>query len=215
MESRSNRFLFAGFIAAVAALLLFAWLANEVLEGTTLRFDSFVRDTVHSWASPTLTSAMRGITQLGSPEFLILMTVLLVWRLTSMGRKRAAILLTVGAVGAVLLDQVLKLSFHRLRPDAFFGYAEPLGYSFPSGHAITSCCFYGVAAAIITVRIQSPAKKALVWAGAALLAALIGFSRIYLGVHYPSDVIAGYAAAIVWVTTLRAAYGVWLRRRLS
>jgi undecaprenyl-diphosphatase len=215
LASRPTRFLFAGFLAAVAALLLFAWLANEVLEGETLRFDNAVRNTVHSWAFPTLTSAMRGITQLGSPQFLILISIVLVWRLAWMGRKRAAVILTVGAIGAVVLNQLLKLSFHRLRPDAFFGYVEPLGYSFPSGHAISSACFYGVAAAIVTARMQSRAGKALVWAGAALLAGLIGFSRIYLGVHYPSDVLAGYAAAIVWVAALRAAYGWWLRRRLN
>lgn len=215
MEPQRNKVLYAGFAAAVTALLLFAWLANEMLEGDTLRFDSAVRNTVHSWASPPLTATMRGVTQLGSPTFLILISIVLVWQLAWMGRKRAAILLTVGAGGALVLNELLKLLFHRQRPEAFFGYVEPLGYSFPSGHAITSACFYGVAAAIVTARMQSRAGKALVWAGAALLAGLIGFSRIYLGVHYPSDVMAGYAAAIVWVVTLRAAYGVWLRRRLS
>jgi len=212
VEPQRNRILYAGFAAAVAALLFFAWLANEMLEGATLRFDSFVRDTVHSWATPLLTAAMRGITQLGSPEWLILMSVILIWRLAWMGRKRAAILLAVGAIGALLLNDVLKVLFHRHRPDAYFGYHEPLGYSFPSGHAITSACFYGVAAAIISVRMRSRGAKLLVWTGAASIAGLIGFSRIYLGVHYPSDVIAGYAAAIVWVGAVRAAYGVWLRR---
>lgn len=196
----------------MAALLLFAWLANEMLEGDTLRFDSAVRNAIHSWASPPLTAAMRGITQLGSPVFLIVISVVLVWRLAWMGRKRAAILLTVGAIGALVLTELLKLLFHRQRPDAFFGYLEPLGYSFPSGHAISSFCFYGVAAAIVTARMRSRAGKALVWCGAALGAGLIGFSRIYLGVHYPSDVLAGYAAGVVWVAALRAGYGVWLRR---
>jgi membrane-associated phospholipid phosphatase len=213
LESRSSRFLVAGFAAASAALLLFAWLANEVLEGATLRFDNGVRDSIHSWASPALTAVMRGITQLGSPAFLILVSVVLIWRLAQTRRKRAAILLTVGAIGAELLNLLLKELFHRQRPDAFFGYAEPLGYSFPSGHSISSCCFYGLAAAIVTTRVRSRAGKALVWAGAALVVGLIGFSRIYLGVHYPSDVVAGYAAAIVWVAALRAAHGLWLRRR--
>jgi membrane-associated phospholipid phosphatase len=213
VELQRNKVVYAGFLAAVAALLLFAWLAEEMLEGDTLRFDNAVRDTVHSWASPPLTAAMRGITQLGSPEFLILLSVVLIWRLARARRKRAAILLTVGAIGALLLNQLLKQLFQRHRPEAFFGYVEPLGYSFPSGHSITSACFYGVAAAIMTARMQSRASKALVWAGAALLAGLIGFSRIYLGVHYPSDVLAGYAAAIVWVAALRAAYAVWLRRQ--
>jgi len=213
MEPQPNRLLFAGFVASAAALLLFAWLANEVLQGATLRFDNTVRDAVHSWASPPLTAAMRAITQFGSPEFLILVSVVLVWRLARTRRKRAVIVLAVGAIGAELLNLLLKELFHRQRPEAFFGDIEPLSYSFPSGHSISSCCFYGLAAAIVTARMQSPARKALVWAGAALVVGLIGFSRIYLGVHYPSDVIAGYAAAIVWVAALRAGYGAWLRRR--
>ncbi|HEV3330728.1 MAG TPA: phosphatase PAP2 family protein [Bryobacteraceae bacterium] len=211
MERPPIKLLYAGFGAAVAALLLFAWLANEVLQGDTLRFDTAVRDTIHSWASPQLTIAMRGITQLGAPTFLIFITLFLILCLIWMGRRRAAMVLTVGSLGALLLNELLKHLFHRVRPEAFFGYVEPLGYSFPSGHSISSACFYGVAAAIITTRMRSRARRALVWAGAALLAGLIGFSRIYLGVHYPSDVIAAYAAAIVWVAALRAGYGAWLR----
>jgi membrane-associated phospholipid phosphatase len=213
VQTQPSKVVYAGFAAAMAALLLFAWLANEVLRGATLRFDNAIRDAIHSWASPPLTAAMRGITQLGSPAFLILVSVVLICLLAQTRRKRAAILLTVGAIGAELLNLLLKELIHRQRPDAFFGYAEPLGYSFPSGHSISSCCFYGLAAAIVTARMRSRAGKALVWAGAALVVGLIGSSRIYLGVHYPSDVVAGYAAAIVWVAALRAAYGLWLRRR--
>lgn len=203
---------YAGFAAAVASLFLFAWLANQVWKGEMLRFDGFVRDTVHSWATPTLTTAMRGITQLGSLQFLVTICAVLVARLFWIGRKRAATVLLIGAVGAELLNELLKQLFQRMRPEAFFGYPEPRDYSFPSGHAVLSCCIYGVAAAIATTRMESRAGKAAVWLGAALLAALIGFSRIYLGVHYPSDVIAGFAAAVVWVTALRVAYGAWLRR---
>jgi len=83
-----SRLLYAGFSAAVAALLLFGYLANEVLRGETLRFDSFVRNTVHSWASPPLTYAMRGVTQLGAPRFLIVLSLVLILWLAKMGRKR-------------------------------------------------------------------------------------------------------------------------------
>ena len=198
---------------AAAALLLFGWLGDAVMEGERLRFDSFVRDTIHSWASPTLTSAMRVVTQFGSPAFLLAATAILVWRLANDGRRRAAVLLVVAAIGAEVLDELLKLVFHRQRPQPFFGYLLPLTFSFPSGHSVSSCAFYGVAAAILTRGIRSRVRKALVWIGAALLAGLIGFSRIYLGVHYPSDVVAGYCVAIVWVAAVRWSYSVWLRRR--
>ncbi len=212
MQQR-HRLLYAGFLAATAALLLFAWLAREILRGATLQFDNSVRGAIHAWASRPLTLAMLGITQLGSPPVLILMSVLIVWALLRTGRPRAAILLVVAAIGGEALDAMLKLIFQRDRPEAFFGYAEPAGYSFPSGHAVASACFYGVLAAILTVRMKSPWRRVVIWTVAALLAGLVGLSRIYLGVHYPSDVIAGYAAGIVWVAAVRASYEAWLRRR--
>jgi undecaprenyl-diphosphatase len=204
--------LYAGFSAAAASLLLFGYLANEVLRGETLRFDSFVRDRVHSWASPALTDAMEAVTQLGEPRFLIALSLVLILWLANTGRKRAAILLVVAAVGAEALDELLKLVFHRPRPEAYFGYPLPSSYSFPSGHAVSSCCFYGVLAAILTARMRSRAAKIAIWTAAALMAALIGLSRVYLGVHYPSDVVAGYTVAVVWVLALRASYDAWLRR---
>ncbi|PWU09348.1 MAG: hypothetical protein C5B51_06365 [Terriglobia bacterium] len=213
MELKPSWLLYAGLLAAVVALLLFGWLANEVWRGGELRFDRFVREAIHASASPRLTYAMRGITQLGSPPFLIFASILLIWRLAEAGRTRAAILLVLAAMGAEALDELLKLVFRRHRPEAYFGYPEPSTFSFPSGHAITACCFYGVVAAIITVRLESRWKTVAVWLGAAFLAGLIGFSRIYLGVHYPSDVVAGYAAAVVWIGALRASYSLWLRGR--
>jgi undecaprenyl-diphosphatase len=209
VEPKRTRLLSAGFLASAGALLLFSWLAGQVALGEKLRFDAAVRDTVHTWASPRLTYTMRGITDLGSPTFLLAITGLLIWRLAREGRRRVAVLLVVAAGGAEILDQLLKLLFHRQRPEAFFGYPQPASFSFPSGHAISACVFYGVAAALITANIESRLGKALVWTAAALLAGLIGLSRIYLGVHYPSDVVAGYAAAVVWVAALRASYGRW------
>jgi undecaprenyl-diphosphatase len=92
----------------------------------------------------------------------------------------------------------LKHAFHRPRPVAFFG-AAPSSYSFPSGHALGSFCFYGMLAAILAAPARGRVAKFCVWTAAVLLVGMIGFSRIYLGVHYPSDVIAGYCAAAVWV----------------
>jgi membrane-associated phospholipid phosphatase len=73
-----------------------------------------------------------------------------------------------------------KIIFRRVRPEAFFGYSEPITYSFPSGHAIASACFYGAVAAVITTNIDSGIWKLAIWSGAALITLLIGFSRIYL-----------------------------------
>jgi undecaprenyl-diphosphatase len=101
-----------------------------------------------------------------------------------------------------VLDGVLKVVFHRARPPSYFGTLEPASYGFPSGHALFSVCLWGSLALFAGQRVRGAAARAAIFAGAVLLAGLIGYSRIYLGVHYPSDVIAGYASATVWVATV-------------
>jgi undecaprenyl-diphosphatase len=120
-------------------------------------------------------------------------------------------LFLVAVLGAFLSSELLKLLFHRVRPEPFFAVYAPQTFSFPSGHSLVSPCFYGVLAAIVASRLRPPAARAAVWASAAVLAALIGCSRIYLGVHYPSDVLAGYAVAVAWAAGLFAAIE-WRRR---
>jgi undecaprenyl-diphosphatase len=206
-----SRILSAGFAAAGVALVFFCWLAVAVTDGTTAAFDLRVRGLVHSWANPYLTHAMRGITNLGSPTFLICLGVLLCWRLTVAKRLRAAVILLLTAVGALMFDEALKECFRRPRPEAFFG-AEPMSYSFPSGHSVASCCFYGVMAAILSANVRSHTRKAAIWVAAAAIAFSVGLSRVYLGVHYPTDVLGGFAAGVVWAGVVRAGYEVWRRR---
>jgi undecaprenyl-diphosphatase len=198
-------------MVAAAASLFLAWIGNEVRLGRTAALDAAVRNAVHGWASPPLTGAMKGATQLGSTPVFIGAGLLAVWRLAAAGRKRAAVLLAVSALGGEALVQTLKLLFQRPRPEAFFGYPVPPNYSFPSGHAAIACCLYGVLAAILAARLSSHFAKASLGALAVGLAALIGFSRVYLGVHYPSDVLGGYAAAAAWIAAVRAGYAVWRR----
>jgi undecaprenyl-diphosphatase len=101
--------------------------------------------------------------------------------------------------GALVLDISLKHAFHRQRPTPFFG-PLPHTYSFPSGHAMFSVCFYGVLAGLVADRTNSRVIKICIWLLAVVLIAAIGLSRIYLGVHYPTDVLGGYLAA-VWVSS--------------
>ena len=182
-------------------LILFAWLSEEVFEGALQRFDLAVRTKVHQFFSPGVTRFMLDMTFLGSIGFLTGLFAIIVAVWLAMGMKRPAVWLAIAVGGSVILDISLKLSFHRTRPVPFVGVA-PLTYSFPSGHALSSFCFYGVLAGLFCVRIRSQAMRSLVWAAAAALVFAIGLSRIYLGVHYPTDVIAGYIAAAGWVSTL-------------
>ncbi|HYL93723.1 MAG TPA: phosphatase PAP2 family protein [Alphaproteobacteria bacterium] len=195
--------LLSGLGVAVLALFTFAWLAKEMLEGDTARFDSGVRTWIHQFASPGVTRAMTAISMMGYGA-LIVAFVLAIALFLVMKWKRAAAWLALTMAGAVALDIVLKQAFHRIRPEPFFGSAPP-SFSFPSGHALASFCFYFVMAGLISTRVQSWMLRVIVWTAAALVVAAIGVSRIYLGVHYPSDVIAGYLAAAMWVGTVIAA----------
>jgi undecaprenyl-diphosphatase len=162
------------------------------------QFDAFVRMEVHRLASPILTTAMQAISFMGSSLALAILLVVAVYLLYHFHRGRAAALITITMVGSSGLNVVLKSIFHRPRPAAFFG-AIPNSYSFPSGHALNSLCFYGTIAVIVFMYVQKPLARWGIWLTAALIIGMIGFSRVYLGVHYPSDVIAGYCAGIVWV----------------
>ena len=179
------------------------------MEGSTQSFDAGVRNTIHNWATPMLTRVMEGVTQLGSVKVLLPLGAILVWRLWSAGRPRGAALLAITTLGAQVFDQALKFGFRRPRPEVFFGLAQPLTYSFPSGHSVTSCCFYGTVAAILTAGAVPLRRKIVIWIAAGSITLAIGFSRVYLGVHYPTDVLGGYAVAIIWVALVRAGYEVW------
>jgi undecaprenyl-diphosphatase len=184
---------------AVAAfcLFLFAWLGSEVLAGDTLRFDQAIRSWVHQFSSTGMTLTMHIISLLGY-EVLLVELVIAFMVFAMLRWKRAALWLAIAMTGSVLLDLALKYAYHRVRPDAFFGSPAKY-YSFPSGHALSSLCFYGVMAGLLSARTKSLPLRLVIWIVATALVLAIGLSRIYLGVHYPSDVLAGYLAATVWV----------------
>ena len=167
-------------------------------------FDAAVRVFVQQAASPALTYVMRGFTLFGELPVLGALAVLVVAIFLRGGRRREAWLFAIVMAGGEILDQVLKFGFHRARPQPFFGILAPTSYSFPSGHAMMSACFFGMLAWLLTAREPRRGARIAVWIAAALLAGLIGFSRVYLGVHYATDVIAGYATAMVWVFMVAA-----------
>jgi undecaprenyl-diphosphatase len=193
-------------LVTALALILFVWLAREVTQGDAMRLDTPIRNAVHARSSPPLTAMMRGVSLVGSEAGLVPLGAILVWWLVAAKRRRAAVVFAVAALGAEALDQIMKLLFNRPRPEPFFGLASPITHSFPSGHAMVSCCFFGVLAAILAAREPSRLRRMAIFAAAALLVAVMGFSRVYLGFHYPTDVLAGYAAAVVWLAVVRTVY---------
>jgi undecaprenyl-diphosphatase len=178
--------------AAVAGLLVFGAMAYPQVRGEAIGFDLPVRAAIHGWAFPALTAAMRLITTLGSEYFLLPLGAILVWRLAKRGARQAAYLLVAGSLSAEAVLQLLKALIHRPRPELFFGLMPAETYSFPSGHAFVPAVFFGILAGILAAGAR--------WRAAVVaLAALLGLSRVYLGYHYPSDVVAGWALAVVWL----------------
>jgi undecaprenyl-diphosphatase len=190
-------------LAAAAGLLVFAALAIEISLGGTPWFDEPFRALIHRHARSALTEVMRAFSLFGEPIVLVALGFIAVVLLALIHRVRTALQFAYILVGAELIDEVLKVIFHRARPAPFFGYAEPAGYSFPSGHALMACTFFSMLA--LMIRTRNCAARSLVWALAVFCIAAIGLSRIYLGVHYPSDVLAGYAVGVVWVACLAPA----------
>lgn len=194
-----------GMLAAIGAVVFFSWMAEEVFEGESLAIDNAVREFVHTYAADWLTAVMQVFSFLGSTLFLapvVILSILFFWR--KRGRRTALVLATVMA-GAVILNYVLKVCFARVRPTAYFDTPLPSSFSFPSGHSLFSVCFYCTLAWLIASSVEDRIYKAAIWTAALALAFFIGLSRIYLGVHYPTDVLAGYIAAFIWISMVRLA----------
>jgi undecaprenyl-diphosphatase len=214
LQTLAGSILFLGLFVAASALSFFAWLADEVTDGDTLALDETARLYVNGFASEPLTALMNSVTLLGSTLFLSVVFICVLIIFIRRNWTRSAVLLTAAMLGAVILNFVLKVNFARPRPIPFFGTPLPDSYSFPSGHALFAMCFYGALAWLIAVRVPSKSVKTLIWMSAFVIVLLIGLSRIYLSVHYLSDVLAGYAAATVWILTIISTDSI-LKNRIS
>ena len=206
-------FLTLGMIAAIGTLVFLGWLTDQVFEGDMRQFDDVTRAAVHTFATPTLTVFMRFMSFVGSTLFLTLATIaVIVWfAFRRWGREAKLFALTMG--GASLLVITLKLAFERPRPVPFFKLTAPETYSFPSGHSLASCCFFAGLAAILSGRVKRKRVRTIIWVVATLMFLLIGLSRIYLGVHYTTDVIAGFASALIWILVVRFVESELVKRR--
>jgi undecaprenyl-diphosphatase len=194
--------LIIGLLAAAGALALFSWLGREIMAGVNPVLDDRIRLAVHGVASARLTGVMRALSMYGGPASLTLLGIILALAFLRHRWHRGALLLIVTLAGAALLNFLLKYVFARPRPAAFFDYPLPTSNSFPSGHAFFAASFFGGLAVLSAERIRSRSIRLAIWTVSAVLVLLIGLSRVYLGVHYPSDVLAGYAAATVWVASI-------------
>jgi membrane-associated phospholipid phosphatase len=182
--------------AAFVALFLFAYVAHEMLEGETRAFDTAAILFFRRHPSPGVHALMTAISWLAGTGPLIV-TVLLAaagfWRTGRFWPDGVSLLVaSVGGAGVLL---GLKDFFHRPRPDPVFAR---LGYSFPSGHAFFALTIYGMLAYLLS-RDAPPRRRRQRWGATVVAILLVGFSRVFLGVHYPSDVVAGFLVALPWL----------------
>jgi membrane-associated phospholipid phosphatase len=170
-----------------------------------VRADARVAAALHGNATPAVTDALRLVTQLGSSVALVAVTVLGVATLAWLGRRRDATLLVLTLVGGQAITWSLKALFQRERPSFDDPLATAAWFSYPSGHALTSIAVYGALASILASSLQSKRARAGCVTGVVVLVAAIGFSRVYLGVHYLSDVVAGYCAGVACLLVAKEA----------
>jgi membrane-associated phospholipid phosphatase len=180
-----------GLVAAVSAATAFLEVMEEVIQGRATPFDRSVSLSLHRFASPVVDDAMRGLTRLGSGWFLFVIVIGVAgWALHRRAHALAGVFVAV-ALAAEGLNVLLKLLLRRARPD-LWELVLPNSYSFPSGHAMVSTAVYGMAA-FVAGRLQ-PRLRWPLYVGMPLVVLVIGISRVYLGVHWPTDVLAGFAA---------------------
>ena len=209
----------AAVLLLALALLAFARLTDEVVAGETRTFDSAVLMSMRTPGRPNdplgppwFEEAVRDVTSLGSTVIITLITATVAGFLAMSGTRHAAVLMVVSVSSGGLLMSWLKLVFARTRPDLVAHSARVFTESFPSGHATLSAITYLTLGALLA-RVQTkPALKAFSLGVAITLTVLIGVSRVYLGVHWPTDVLAGWCLGAAWAIScwLVAA---WLQRR--
>ncbi|TLS37021.1 phosphatase PAP2 family protein [Pseudalkalibacillus caeni] len=192
-------FIVMGIGLASLSIILFSELAENVLAKETFTFDQAIIDFVHTFDSNFVQQAMPVITEAGSVWWLTMLVILTIAYLVI--KKRAGwtiffFILTVGGGG--LLTRLLKHFFARSRPTINPQY-DAVGFSFPSGHAMGSFLFYGFIGYLVARECKRLAVKVFAIGFLSLFILMIGISRIYLGAHYPSDVLAGYAAGTIWL----------------
>ena len=209
-------FLVVGVVIAIAGTMAFAGLGEWVREGATQQYDVAVLQWMNRQHTPLLTQIATELTYLGTGSVVLMIVAVAALFLWHTAHKHSALLLLAAVAGNILLNGMLKLVFSRPRPTVFEWQTHAMSSSFPSGHAMSATVCYGTVAYLV-IRLQKHRwSRVLTGTAATLLILLICTTRLYLGVHYPSDVIAGMLVGLAWagfsMATLEASL-VLARRR--
>jgi undecaprenyl-diphosphatase len=209
MRMRQPEIWLLGALLLIAGLLLiFLFIAQDVFEGETAAFDRgailafrSAANASESVGPPWVEEAARDITALGSILVVVILSGAVAGYLLLLGKRGSALLLLISVAGGTALNDLLKYIFDRPRPDLVLHDAQVFTSSFPSGHAAVSAVVYLTLGALLARDAPSIAVKIYVMAVAIFLVFLIGVSRVFLGVHYPTDVLAGWCIGSAWALT--------------
>ena len=171
--------------------MLFVLLTILMVTGNLQWFDDPIREWVYSIRNPALTEVLKVITYMGNWQTITLLCiVLLLFRKT---RLRYGVPVSAGAIFVTIFNRIIKLIFKRPRPEESLHLIEEGGYSFTSGHSITSMVVFGLLIYLVRKYVKNRKAANILTAALAVPWIFIGLSRIYMGVHFPSDVLAGWA----------------------
>ena len=187
-----------GLFSCLLITYIVAEISDEVLEQEAFAFDKTILLWIHSWANPVLDRLMQTITRLNDPNVVSVIAavalILLLWQRCYPEAKTFVI----NCAGGVILSYGLKSVFGKVRPDLWQSAIEEVSFSYPSGHALGSTVLYGFLAYLFATRF--PNLSLLIYFIAMILIGIIGISRLYLGVHWPTDIIGGYGIGFLWLT---------------
>lgn len=204
--------------AAALCIIIFVILLIAVMTGSAYGFDDPVREFIYSLRSDTLTVIMKIITYMGNWQIVTLLCIVLL--AIKKTRCTYGVPVAAGAIFVTVLNKVIKSIVARPRPDVSLHLIEQGGMSFPSGHAITSMFVYGMLIYLLYVGLQNmQSRRDIVRIVLMIILAIpmifVGVSRVYLGVHYPTDVLAGWCLAGVVIVVESMIYGMKSARCLS
>jgi undecaprenyl-diphosphatase len=204
-RDRTEVGLLTGALIVVLLVLAFAWVSDLVLGGATQHFDERVLLALRQAGDPSkpigpawLRAGALDITALGSGTVLGLAVAVIAGFLILQRLRRTAAFIVIASVGGWVLNAWLKEIFARPRPDVVPHLSQVMSLSFPSGHAMTSAVVYLTLGALLMRVADRRATKIYCMACAMFMAVLVGTTRVYLGVHYPSDVLAGWLVGLSW-----------------
>lgn len=203
------------FIISVVSLIGFSIMAIIISRHNILTFDSTIISYIQGLETPALTTIMKFFTFMGSGNSIFVIAVIVMFFLYVVLHHRSELVFfTIVIVSTGILNGMLKDFFHRARPD-LHRLIEIGGYSFPSGHAMSAMVVYGALAFLLWRHIPTRMGRTILIILSAMMIFMIGISRVYLGVHYPSDIIGGYFASGFWLATAIWFYQRYKERRYN